>query len=112
MWTQRDDVTGFSDRPKEIAAKNLHRHVTDKWRQIQLCGLRKARQIYHNQNGFVAVPAKKGEHLWVVRIEKFKRAARKCLEIFPHGNDPSRPPKQRGEIFLLVLYVDSFVMIF
>src|SRR5262249_30981214 len=94
MWTQRDDVMGFSNRPKEIAAKNFHRHVTGKARESQFCRLRKAREVYYNQNDFVAVPAKKGENLWVIRVEKFKRTTRKRLKIFPHGNDSPRPPKQ------------------
>src|SRR5262249_17033740 len=94
MRPKGDDVAGFSNWSKEIAAKNLHRHVTDEAGKIQLCRLRKAREIYYHQNDFVFVPPKKGEDLRIVRTDKFKRAARECLEIFPHGNDATRPPKQ------------------
>ena len=112
MRAQRYDVARFSNWPKEIAAKNFHRYATGEAREIQFRRLSKARQIHDHQNDFIPVSAKEGENLGIVGIEKFKRAARKRLEIFPHGDDSACPPKQRREIFLLVFYVDGFVVIF
>src|SRR5438045_6973178 len=57
------------------------------------------------------MPAEKREHLVVFREEKLERAAGERPEIFPHRDDAPRPPKQRGEVLLLVLDVDRFVVI-
>ncbi len=58
-----------------------------------------------------SVLPQKGEHLGVFRPEKFNRAAREGLEILAHGDDPPHPPKERGEVLLLILDVDRFVVI-
>src|ERR1044072_1456746 len=111
VWAERNDVTGFSNWPKQIAAKHFHRHVAREARKVQFHRLGKAREIHYHQNDFVLVTAKKGKNLGIVWIKKFKRAPRKRLEIFPHGDDSACPPEQRGEIFLLIFHVDGFVVI-
>src|SRR5947208_4398144 len=79
---------------------------------IQLHRLRETREIHHHNDGLLLEATKKCENLRVIGMEKFKRAARKRLKIFPHRNDPAHPPEQRREIFLLILNVDCFVVIF
>ena len=86
---ERDDVARFPDRPKQITAKDFHRHVAGEARKIQLRRLREPRKICHHYYGLFFPPAKKRQNLCIVGVEKFERAARKCLEIFPHGNDPA-----------------------
>ena len=94
MGTERDDIARFSDRPKQIAAKNFHRNAPGKAREIQLCRLRKARKIYHHHDRLVFPPAEKRQHFRIVWVKKFKGAARERLEIFSHGDDPAHPPQQ------------------
>src|SRR5262249_55189359 len=58
VWTQRDDVARFPDRPKQIAAKDFHRHVAGETRKIQLRRLREPRKICHHHHNLVFPLAK------------------------------------------------------
>ena len=94
------------------AADNFQRDRAGEFRKVELGALRKARQIHDAENDLVFVASQKGEDLGVVGEQKFNRAARKCFEAFAHRDDPPRPPKQRGQILLLIFDVDRFVVIF
>ena len=111
MWTERDDVGRFADRRKIILAEHLHQRAPGEAGEIQLGGLREPRQVHDHEDRLLFMPAEKREHLVVFREEKLERAARERPEIFPHRDDAPRPPKQRGEVLLLVLDVDRFVVI-
>src|ERR1043165_5520994 len=52
------------------------------------------------------------ENARVIGVKKFKRTAGKSPEIFSHGHDAAHPPEKGGEILLLILNIDRFVMIF
>ena len=94
-----------------IVTENLHERAAGEARQIELRRLREARKIRDDQDGLVFELAQERQHLRVIRMEKFERAAREGLEILPHRDHAAHPPEQRRQILLLVLDVDRFVVI-
>src|SRR5437762_64721 len=75
MRTERDDVAGFFDWAKQIAAKNFHGHTAGKARKIQLRRLRKPRKIRRHYDGLVFVTPEKREYFCVIWKEKFEGTA-------------------------------------
>ena len=71
-----------------------------------------AGKVYHNEDGFVFVAAKKRKHLGVVRKKKFESATGKGFKIFPRRDDAAHPPEQGRQILLLILDVDRFEVVF
>src|SRR6267142_3227933 len=108
MRPKRQDVIRFFDRRKTITAEHLHRQAAGKLREVELNHLRETGKIYDNEDRFVFVATKKGEHLGIIRKKKFESAAGEGFEIFPSGNDAAHPPKQRRQILLLIFDVDRF----
>src|SRR2546423_15505060 len=111
MRAECEDVSGFLDRWKSIATEDFNRNATGKIREIELHRLREAGKIYDDKHGFVFVTAEKGKNSGIVGKKKLERAARERLEIFPHRDDATHPPNQRGHILLLIFDADRFVMI-
>ena len=62
MWPEGQGITRSSDGGESIAAKKFHRNAAGKACEIEFEGLRKTREIHHNQNRFVFGAAQKGEH--------------------------------------------------
>ena len=96
MRPKHDGVARFSNPGKIVLAENFREPAAGEAGKIKLSGLRKARKIDHHQDGLMVVAPQEGEHLGIVRIEKFERAARQRLEIFAHGNYAAHPPQKRG----------------
>src|SRR5262249_40565462 len=112
MGTEGQDVSRFPDRRKRISAEDFDWNRSGEGSEIELDRLREAGKIYHHENGFVSVTAKKCEDLGVVGKKKFERAAREGFEIFSRGNNAAHPPEQRRQILLLIFDVDRLVMVF
>src|ERR1700720_1180031 len=112
VWSEREHIAGFLDRRKWIAAKNFDEPATAEARQIQFDRLREAGKIYDDEDRLIVGLAQKGEHFRVVRVKKFKSAARKGTVLFAHPNHPTHPPKERRQILLLIFDVDRFVVVF
>ena len=91
-----NQIRRFLNRGEIVLAKDLHQAATGKTGKIDLRRLGKAGEIHHDENSLLLMPPKKGKDLWVFRMQKFERAAREGLEIFPHRDDAAHPPEQRG----------------
>src|ERR1700720_4367611 len=112
MRSEREHVGGSFYRRKPVTTEDFNGHTSGKLRQIELNHLRKARKIYHDEDGFVFVAAEKGENFGVVRKKKLESAAGKGAEIFSRCDDAAHPPEKRGQIFLLIFYVDRLEVVF
>src|SRR5712692_2261609 len=111
MRIKRDEVRRFLDRRKRIATKNFDRDATGESRQIEFNRLGETAKVHDHDNSFVFVTAKEREHLGVVGVKKFEGATRESLEILSRRDHTTHPPKQRGQVFLLILDIDGFVVV-
>ena len=112
---QREEIGKLPDRREHRTADDIDGDAALERVQIQLDGLRRARDVRHAQDGlarvFLGVFAKIGQHLAVLRVEEAQRAATERLVTAAHGEHAARPVQHRMRVGRLRLDVDRHVAV-
>jgi hypothetical protein len=102
---QGEHVGQFADGREGRLARQLDRHRAAPGREVQLHGLRGARQVRHAQKGLVLELAHIGEDLAVARVEEAQGPAPEGAIAFSHRDQAAHPVQERGGVGLLRLHV-------
>ena len=108
---ERDDVGAFSDRWEARPPEHLERKASAPRREVDLGGLRRARQIGDTDQYVVLVLPYVDEHGTVRRPNEAQRAPAENLAGLAHRNQPLGPAQQRSKAAGLGFDVDRLVAV-
>ena len=106
---QGQPVGGIAHGREHGAAEQLDRHPVAVGAQLEVAGLRVAREIVDAQDRLALELAQIGQDLAVARIEEGERAAAEGAPAAADGDQPLHPVQQRARALLLRLDVDRLV---
>ena len=109
VLAQRDRIRRLLDLRKLDITQHLHRPKPCVLGEVQLCRLRKPREIGHAQHALIAILPHIRQHLAVRRMQKLERAAAKDAEQLAQRNHVAHPAQQGRRIALLRLDIDRFI---
>src|SRR5687768_1678070 len=92
--TEGEQVWQLADGRKRGLTPQLERYPAVELVEIELHKLRKARQVVHAENHFVAIPPQKDQHAAVVGIQRLEGTAPERAELLPNAHEPSRPQQE------------------
>ena len=108
---QRHKVGTIANRRKVRSAEQFKRHAATPGGEIDLGGLRRARQIGDTKHDFVFVLPHVDEHGAICRADKRQRSAAKHLARLANRNQAFGPTQQRRQTARLRFDVDRLVPI-
>ncbi len=108
---QGQQIGQGADRRKLRGAGELDGDLALLRRQVELDGLRRARQVEHAQHHVVIMLAQIGQHLAVARAQEGQVAVAEGVMGLAHGDHALGPVEQRAGVSLLRFDVDGLVAV-